>query len=92
VNRDDPLVERYEEIRWTFLDRSQAVTMWGLAVLRTKGMAAWARSWREYGEAGVKNVPPATPVSAASRLSPSTEEVVRVLAAMLWALQEETVP
>jgi hypothetical protein len=90
VNKDGALVERYEEIRRTSSDRLPRVTVWGIAVLRTKGMAAWARSWREYGE-GEGHMPPRMPTSVASSLSPNTEEVVRVLAGMVWAIQEEAV-
>lgn len=86
-------MDRYEEIRRTLLGRHPAVTMWGVVVLRTRGMAAWARSWREYGEGGTKKHKPSAPPAlvAPSRLPPSTEEVVRVLSAMVWAIEEEAV-
>lgn len=67
--------------------------MWGFVVLRTKGMAAWARSWLEYSQGGVKHRPPEPSVSViSSHLPPNSEEVVRVLAGMVWAIQEEAVP
>jgi hypothetical protein len=90
VNQDDTLVDRYEEIRRTLLARHQGVMMWGLVVLRTKGMAAWARSWQEYGEGGVTHMP-SEPAATSSHLPPNGEEVVRVLAGMVWAIQEEAV-
>jgi len=92
VNKDDALVEHYEEIRRTFSDRHHGVAVWGLAVLRTKGMAAWVRSWREYGGGGERYMPRRLPTSVASNLSPNTEEMVGVLAGMVWAIQEEAVP
>jgi len=92
VSDDDSLAERYEEIRGTLFDRHQTVMMWGLVVLRTKGMAAWARSWREHGVGGAKPARSKSSGSiAASPIPPNSEEVVRVLAAMLWGIQEEAV-
>jgi hypothetical protein len=85
-------MDRYEQIRQTFFDRRQPVTMWGLAVLKTKGMAAWATSWRQYGEGSAKRMlsePPVTTVS--SHLPANSEEVVRVLASMVWAIEKEAV-
>jgi hypothetical protein len=73
------------------LDRRQTVAMWGLVVLRTKGMAAWIRSWREYSNGGVRHMPPRPSTSTASQLSPGNEEVVRVLAGMVWAIHKEAV-
>lgn len=93
VNKDDALVDRYEEIRRTFFGRHQGTIKWGLVVLRTKGMAAWARSWQEYCEGGVRHTPSVPSVSTASLHFPSnSEEVVRVLAGMVWAIQEEVIP
>jgi len=83
-------VDRYEEIRRAFSDRRQGVMMWGLVVLKTKGMAVWTRSWREHSGGSAMHMPSVTSVPAASsRLSPNNEAVVRVLAAMVWAVQEE---
>jgi hypothetical protein len=64
------------------------VTMWGLVVLKTKGMAAWARSWLEYSEGGAIPMP-SVPAAASPPLPSNREEVVRVLAGMVWAIQEE---
>ncbi|MCP4600371.1 MAG: hypothetical protein GY847_07540 [Proteobacteria bacterium] len=65
--------------------------MWGLVVLKTKGMAAWAESWQRYKEDGVKHQPFEAPVSAvSSQVPPNSGEVVSVLAAMVWAIQQET--
>jgi hypothetical protein len=85
-------MDRYEQIRQALLDRRQSVAMWGLSVLKTKGMAAWATSWRQYGEGDAKRVlskPPVTTVS--SHLPANSEEVVRVLASMVWAIGKEAV-
>lgn len=91
MNKDDSLAERYEQIRRALLGRQQPEAMWGLAVLRTRGMAAWVKLWREYGEGEVKHRPAGSLELAASRLSPENEEVVRVLAEMVWAIHEEAV-
>ena len=83
-------MDRYEQIRQALIDKRQSVAMWGLAVLKTKGMAAWATSWRQYEEGGTKQVlskPPVTTVS--SHLPTNSEEVVRVLASMVWAIEKE---
>lgn len=88
MKKDDSLIERYEEIRRTLLARHRGA-VWGLAVLRTKGMAAWAKSWREYSEGGVTHVPSYPSASSSPLVSPGSEEVVRVLAGMVWAIQQE---
>jgi hypothetical protein len=87
VNRDDAMKERYEELRQGALGRHLGGMMWGLVVLRTKGMASWARSWQEYGGGGVPHR--ALSGSSLSPLSSTGEEVVRVLAGMVWALRKE---
>ena len=95
MKRNEALTDRYEELRQRALGRQPRGMMWGLAVLSTKGMAAWARSWREYSEGGVKHMPSEPSVSAASshlHLPPNSEEVVRVLAGMVWAIQQEAKP
>jgi len=86
-------VNRYEEIRRTLSDRRQGVMMWGLVVLKTKGMAAWVRSWQEYSQDGAMHMPsvPSAP-AASSHLPTNSEAVVRVLAEMVWAIQEESMP
>jgi hypothetical protein len=92
TKKDDDLVDRYEQIRRAFLDRHQAVKMWGLAILKTKGMAAWTRSWRQYSEGCAKQIPLEPPVTvASSHLPTDSEEVVRVLASMIWAIEKEVV-
>jgi hypothetical protein len=66
--------------------------MWGLAILKTKGMAAWTRSWRQYSDGGTQQMPSEPPVTAASsHLPANSEEVVRVLASMVWAIEKEAV-
>ena len=89
MNRNDALAQRYEELRQRALDRHQGGTMWGLVVLRTKGMALWARSWQEYGGDSIPHRPLKESAPSASPLSLIDEEVVRVLAGMVWALQKE---
>jgi len=66
--------------------------MWGLAILKTKGMAAWTRSWRQYSDGCAQQMPSEPPVTAASSHPPAnSEEVVRVLASMVWAIEKEAV-
>jgi hypothetical protein len=92
MNRNDALTERYEELRQGALGREPGGTIWGLVVLRTKGMASWARSWQEYGGGGVPHIPLKESAPSASSLSPLSligDEVVGVLAGMVWALQKE---
>jgi hypothetical protein len=90
VSRNDALMERYEELRQGALGRQPGGTIWGLVVLRTKGMASWARSWREYGGGGVAPMPlKKESAPSAPPLSLIDDEVVRVLAGMVWALQKE---
>ena len=91
MKKDDALLANYEKLRRIFLDRRQQVSMWGMAVLRTKGMTAWARLWYEYGEGGVKYVSPEPSTSIASRLSSDGKEMVNILTQMIWAVYEETI-
>jgi len=89
MNRDDALTERYEELRQRALGRQPGGMMWGLVVLRTKGMASWARTWQEYAGDGVPHMPLKESAPSASPLSSTGDEVVRVLAGMVWALRKE---
>jgi len=77
VNRSDALTERYEELRKRALGRHQEGMMWGLVVLRAKGIASWARAWQEYAE----DVP--SKASSAPPLSSISDDMVRVLAGMV---------
>ena len=88
MNRKDALTECYEELRQGALGRHPGGRMWGLVVLRTKGMALWAKSWREYA-GGVPHMSIKESASSASPLSSTGDEVVRVLAGMVWALRKE---
>ena len=74
------------------MSRYQGVTRWGLAVLKTRGMAAWTKSWQEYGEGGVQWDQPQNPAPTELGLSQATEEIVQVIAGMVWAVQEEALP
>lgn len=89
MSRNDALTERYEELRQGALGQHPRGMMWGLVVLRTKGMASWARSWQEYDGGGIPHMPLEESVPSASPLSLIGDEVVRVLAGMVWALQKE---
>jgi hypothetical protein len=92
MKKDDYLVDHYEEIRRVFYERHHAVIMWGLVVLRTKGMAAWARTWRQYGECGAGHISPLPPPRTTSHVPAKSEDLVRVLAEMVWAIHEEAAP
>ena len=83
MNRNDALTERYEELRKRALGRRQEGMVWGLVVLRTKGIASWARAWQEYAE----DVP--SKASSVSPFSSTSDDMVRVLAGMVWAVNKE---
>ena len=87
MNRNGALTDRYEELRQGALGEHPRGMMWGLVVLRTKGMAWWARSWQDYGGDVVE---PPMPLKESAPSPLSGHEVVRVLAGMVWALQKET--
>jgi hypothetical protein len=89
VNRNDALTERYEELRQIALGRHPGGMIWGLVVLRTKGMALWAKSWQEHTQGAVPLRPSKGLVSGPSPLSSAGEELVQVLAGMVWAFQKE---
>lgn len=89
MNRNDALMERYEELRQGALDRHPGGMRWGLVVFRTKGMASWARSWQEYAGGSVAHRPLKESAPSASPLSSTGDEVVQVLAGMVWALRKE---
>ena len=83
--RNEALTAGYEELRHLAVDRSAGRMGWGLVVLRNQGMAAWARAWQEHG-------PGPVPLKPANRPNPSPssgEELVQVLAGMVWAVQQE---
>lgn len=90
MNSNDALIERYEELRQMALGRRHpGGLMWGLVVLRTKGMASWARSWQEHTERVMPHMSSREPSPGVSPLSSTGDEVVRVLAGMVWAFQKE---
>jgi hypothetical protein len=89
VNRNEALTERYEELRKTALGLHPGGMMWGLVVLKTKGMASWARSWQEHTQGAVPLRTSKGPDPGASPLSSTGDELVRVLAGMVWAFQRE---
>lgn len=89
MSRNDALTERYEELRQGALGRRPGGTMWGLVVLRTKGMALWARSWQAWGQGAGPHRPLQESIPTASPLSFVGDEMVQVLTGMVWALQKE---
>jgi hypothetical protein len=75
------LMERYEELRQGALG-GRANIGWGLVVLKTRGMALWVRSAR------LSDTPPeGKTVSVSPR--PAGDEVVGLLAGMIWTLEKE---
>ena len=90
MNKNDTLVEDYEQMRRALLDRRQGSAMRGLVILRTKGMATWTKLWREHGQGGVEQRRPQASTADVHRLPRGSDEVVRVLAGMVWAIHKET--
>ena len=89
MNRNEILTEHYEEVRQRAIGRYSAGGMWGLIVLRTKGMASWAKKWQEYTGESMTQVRVKESAPSTSAFSSSGEEVVQILAGMVWALQKE---
>jgi len=71
------LAAYYEELRQGALGGQPRGTAWGLVVLRTRGMASWVRSAQEHA------LPREEKTSHVSSL-PTGDEIVRVLAGMVW--------
>lgn len=89
MNRNDTLAERYEELRERVLGRHPGGMMWSLVVLRTKGMASWAKSWQEHTGGNIPHMPAKGSSPSVSPLLSTGDEVVQVLAGMVWAFQKE---
>jgi len=89
MNRTNALTEHYEELRQRALGRQSTGVIWGLVVLRSKGMASWARGWLEFAGGGMPHVSPKVSAPSACCLSSAGDEVVQVLAGMIWALRKE---
>lgn len=89
MNRNTVLTEHYEELRQRALGQQPAGVIWGLVVLRTKGMASWARVWLEFASGGVAHMPQKESAPSSSCLASAGDEVVQVLAGMIWALGKE---
>jgi hypothetical protein len=83
--RNEALTACYEELRHLAVGRPTGRLGWGLVVLKTKGMAAWVRTWQEHGPGPVSLKPSNRPNPSPS----SGEELVQVLAGMVWAVQQE---
>jgi len=88
MNQNNVLIEHYEALRQRAIGRQSVGVIWGLAVLRKKGMAAWVKSWQNYAGSGMPS--PKKSVPSTPCLPSSSGEVVQVLAAMVWALQKES--
>ena len=89
MNKNNALTEHYEELRHRALGRQSSGVIWGLVVLRTKGMASWARVWLEFAAGGISHMPQKQSAPSACCLPSAGDEVVQVLAGMVWALQKE---
>jgi hypothetical protein len=85
--RNEALTAGYEELRHLAVGRHADRVSWGLVVLKTKGMAAWARTWQEHGPGPVPLKP--SPRPNPNLFSSSGEELVQVLAGMIWSFQRE---
>jgi hypothetical protein len=89
MNQNNALTEHYEELRQRALGQPSSGVIWGLVILRTKGMASWARVWLEFAAGGIAHMPQKEPAPSTSCLAAAGEEVVQVLTGMLWALRRE---
>jgi hypothetical protein len=90
LNKNNALTEHYEELRQRALGQPSSGVIWGLVVLRTKGMASWARVWLEFAAGGSAHMPQKQSAPNASCLPLLSDDVVQVLAGMVWALRKET--
>ena len=89
MNKNNALTEHYEELRQRALGQQSSGVIWGLVVLRTKGMASWARVWLEFTAGGIAHMPQKEAAPRTSCLASAGDEVVQVLAGMIWALRKE---
>lgn len=89
MNKNTALTEHYEELRQRALGRQSSGVIWGLVVLRTKGMASWARAWLDFGAGGIAHMSQEDAVPSTSCLASAGDEVVQVLAGMICALRKE---
>lgn len=89
MNRNNLLTEHYEELRQRAIGRQSTGVLWGLIVLRTKGMASWASKWMECTGGDMTHVSLKKSAPRASPPPSSGDEVVQVLASMVLALQTE---
>lgn len=87
------LIERYEALRREGVARGREPVRgaWGIGILLARGMAEWANTWVRSLE-----IAPATERSVDRQTEPGRlpapsgcEEVVRVVAGMVWAIQKE---
>lgn len=89
MNTKTVLTAHYEELRQRALGRQSSGVIWGLVVLRTKGMASWARVWLKFAAGGLAPMSQKESAPSASCLPPPADEVVQVLAGMVWTLGKE---
>lgn len=78
------LLSRYEQLRLDALAGSGQGWRWGRAVLERRGLACWLATWQQLGVDVAVPSAPVTPVAAG--LSPGSEQLVAVLAAMALAV------
>lgn len=87
------LIERYEALRRECAARGREPVRgaWGIGILLARGMAEWASVWARCpeaaSEAGQQAERQAQPDTLPAPIG--CEEVVRVLAGMVWAIQKE---
>lgn len=84
------LCEAYEALRRQVLDR-EANRGWGLSLFLSRGMTAWANVWAA-SEPGAEKprAARAEAISPSRALLPEgAHDVIKVLAAMVFALQRE---
>ena len=84
VEEGRALLSRYEQLRLDALAGAGQGWRWGRAVLERRGLACWLASWQQLGVDVAVPSAPVTPVAAG--LSPGSEQLVAVLAAMALAV------
>jgi hypothetical protein len=68
LNGNSALTEHYEDLRQRALGQQSSGVIWGLVVLRTKGMASWERVWLECAAGGIAHMPQKEAAPSASCL------------------------
>lgn len=87
------LIERYEALRRECVARGREPVRgaWGIGILLARGMAEWANTWARCMEVAPEMERSVDRQEEPGRLPApiGCEEVVRVLAGMVWAIQKE---